>query len=62
MSDIRGLYFKLNVDKPRDEFIYRFFTMQPDTEKIDKIALLDKMITVYINTAWQEYNKEDEEQ
>lgn len=45
---IKGLYFKLNIDNPRDEYIYRFFTMQPDSEKIDKIALLDKMIHLYI--------------
>lgn len=48
MSNIKGLYFKLNVDNPRDEQIYKFFTMQPDTEKIDKIALLDKMVHLYI--------------
>lgn len=48
--NIRGLYFKLNVDNPRDEYIYRFFTMQPDSEKIDKIALLDKMIHLYVKT------------
>lgn len=46
--NIKGLYFKLNIDNPRDEHIYRFFTMQCDTEKIDKIALLDKMIHLYI--------------
>ena len=45
---IKGLYFKLNINNPRDEYIYRFFTMQPDTENIDKIALLDKMIHLYI--------------
>lgn len=45
---IKGLYFKLNIDNPRDAYIYRFFTMQPDSEKIDKIALLDKMIHLYI--------------
>ena len=45
---IKGLYFKLNLNNPRDEYIYRFFTMQPDAEKIDKIALLDKMIHLYI--------------
>ena len=48
MSNIKGLYFKLNIDNPRDEHIYKFFTTQPDSEKIDKIALLDKMIHLYI--------------
>lgn len=54
---IKGLYFKLNMNNPRDEYIYRFFTMQPDTEKIDKIALLDRMIHFYNN--WYK-NKEDQ--
>ena len=45
---IKGLYFKLNLENPRDAYIYRFFTMQPDTENIDKIALLDKMIHLYL--------------
>lgn len=48
MSNIKGLYFKLNMDNPRDERIYRFFTMHPDTEKINKIELLDKMVHLYI--------------
>lgn len=47
MSEIKGLYFKLNMDNPRDEGIYRFFTMQCELEKIDKIALLEKMIYLY---------------
>lgn len=46
--NIKGLYFKLNIDNPRDEYIYRFFTMQSDSEKIDKIELLDKMIHQYV--------------
>jgi len=46
--NIKGLYFKLNIDNPRDAYIHRFFTMQPDSEKIDKIALLDKMIHLYV--------------
>ena len=45
---IKGLYFKLNMDNPRDERIHRFFTMQCDSENIDKIALLEKMIQLYI--------------
>lgn len=48
MGNIKGLYFKLNMDNPRDEYIYRFFTMHPDTEKINKIELLDKMVHLYI--------------
>ena len=44
---IKGLYFKLNMDNPRDEKIYRFFTMVPDSEKIDKISLLYNMIYLY---------------
>ena len=47
---IKGLYFKLNMGNPRDEFIYRFFTMQADTEGIDKIQLLDKLIGQYLKT------------
>lgn len=45
---IKGLYFKLNMDNPRDERIHRFFTIQCDSEGIDKIALLEKMIILYI--------------
>ena len=45
---IKGLYFKLNMDNPRDEHIHRFFTMQCDSEGIDKILLLDKMIHLYM--------------
>ena len=55
---IKGLYFKLNVGNPRDKFIYNFFKMQSEAEKIDKIALLDKMITLYINA---ENRLEDEQ-
>ena len=47
---IKGLYFKLNMDNPRDELIHRFFTMQCDSENIDKIALLEKMIMLYIKS------------
>lgn len=59
---IKGLYFKLNVGNPRDKFIYNFFKMQSETEKIDKIALLDRMITNYINTTAQKYIMEDNKQ
>lgn len=55
IMNIKGLYFKLNIDNPRDEYIYRFFTMQPDSEKIDKIALLDKMIHLYVKTRLKKY-------
>lgn len=47
---IKGLYFKLNMDNPRDEHIYRFFTMQADTEGIDKIQLLENMIYSYMKS------------
>lgn len=47
---IKGLYFKLNVGNPRDKFIYNFFKMQSETEKIDKITLLEKMIHLYVKT------------
>lgn len=38
---IKGLYFKLNMDKARDRIIYNFFntTEQPDT-KIDAMYIL----------------------
>ena len=45
---IKGLYFKLNIDNPRDERIHRFFTMQCESENVDKIALLEKMVQTYI--------------
>lgn len=47
---IKGLYFKLNIDNPRDSHIYQFFRMQCNSENIDKITLLDKMIHLYVKT------------
>ena len=61
---IKGLYFKLNMDNPRDEKIYKFFTMVPESEKIDKIALLEKMAHLYakfkLNEAYGLSCQEDE--
>lgn len=50
--NIKGLYFKLNVDKQQDEEIYRFFTMEADKKKINKIDLLYALIIFY-----NRYNK-----
>ncbi len=45
--NIKGLYFKLNIDKPIDKDIYNFFIQESKEIGIDKISLLFKMMCLY---------------
>lgn len=47
MSNIKGLYFKLNIDKQTDKDIYNFFIQESKERGIDKITLLFDMICIY---------------
>ena len=47
MSNIKGLYFKLNIDKQTDKDIYNFFIQESKEKGIDKISLLFKMMCLY---------------
>ena len=47
MSNIKGLYFKLNIDKQTDKDIYNFFIQESKKRGIDKITLLFDMICIY---------------
>ena len=47
MSNIKGLYFKLNIDKQTDKDIYNFFIQESKEKGIDKISLLFRMMTLY---------------
>ena len=44
---IKGLYFKLNIDNPHDEEIYKFFINETKRSGINKINLLHLMIRIY---------------
>lgn len=39
MSEIKGLYFKLNMEKARDRIVYNFFNAQTGN-KIDVLYIL----------------------
>ena len=45
--NIKGLYFKLNIDKQTDKDIYNFFIQESKERDIDKITLLFDMICIY---------------
>lgn len=47
MSNIKGLYFKLNIDKQTNKDIYNFFIQESKENGIDKISLLFKMMCLY---------------
>jgi hypothetical protein len=47
MSNIKGLYFKLNIDKQNDKDIYNFFIQEAKEKDIDKITLLFRMMSLY---------------
>lgn len=47
MNKIKGLYFKLNIDKQTDKDIYNFFIQESKERGIDKITLLFDMICKY---------------
>lgn len=47
MSNIKGLYFKLNMNNPTDARIYNFFQTAPQHFKINKIQMLAGMIRLF---------------
>ena len=49
MSNIKGLYFKLNIDKQTDKDIYNFFNQESKETGLDKITLLFKMMCLYLS-------------
>ena len=51
---IKGLYFKLNIDKEEDNIIYNFFIQESIKRNINKIDLLYKMICVYSDNVYKE--------
>lgn len=55
--NIKGLYFKLNVDKEEDNIIYNFFIQESIKRKINKIDLLYKMICMYSDKIYKEDEK-----
>lgn len=48
MSNIKGLYFKLNVDNPCDKEIYDFFIQESKKRSVSKIDILYSMVLAYI--------------
>ena len=44
---IKGLYFKLNLDKQIDERIYKFFMEESKRRGINKIDMLYNLIELY---------------
>lgn len=44
---IKGLYFKLNIDKQTDKDIYEFFIQESKEKGVDKITLLFNMMCLY---------------
>lgn len=46
-DNIKGLYFKLNMENPYDKEIYQFFMSEPEKEKCNKIDLLSNMVRIY---------------
>lgn len=42
---IKGLYFKLNLENERDKRIYDFFNVIPKLWNVDKIEILDELIS-----------------
>lgn len=47
MSNIKGLYFKLNMDKRPDKDIYNFFIQETKRTGQSKIELLTCMMACY---------------
>lgn len=50
MSKIKGLYFKLNIDKQTDKDIYNFFIQESKKCSVNKIDLLFSMMLAYKQT------------
>lgn len=47
---IKGLYFKLNMDKKADKDIYNFFIQESKKCSVNKIDLLFSMMLAYKET------------
>lgn len=47
---IKGLYFKLNMDKQADKDIYNFFIQESKKCSVNKIDLLFSMMLAYMET------------
>lgn len=47
MSNIKGLYFKLNIDKRPDKDIYNFFIQETKRTGKSKIEILTCMMSDY---------------
>lgn len=50
---IKGLYFKLNIDKEADKMIYDFFTQESKEVECNKIDLLFRLICAYKDEDWR---------
>lgn len=50
MSNIKGLYFKLNIDKNNDKEIYNFFIQESKECSVSKIDILYSMMLAYRET------------
>lgn len=48
--NIKGLYFKLNIDKPLDYEIYKFFIQESKRCSVSKIDILYSMMLAYKQT------------
>lgn len=49
---IKGLYFKLNMDKQTDKDIYNFFIQESKKCSVNKIDLLYYAMLAYIETRY----------
>lgn len=59
MGNIKGLYFKLNIDKQTDKDIYNFFIQESKDRDIDKITLLLDLVLTYKRVRRIEKNAEE---
>lgn len=54
---IKGLYFKLNIDKPLDKEIYDFFIKESKRCSVSKIDILYSMMLAYDQLrGWEKKN------
>lgn len=57
MSNIKGLYFKLNMDKRPDKDIHNFFIQETERTGKSKIELLAYMMSLYQTKHYEEMLK-----
>ena len=57
MNNIKGLYFKLNMNKRPDKDIYNFFIQETKRTGKSKIELLTCMMSVYSSKHLEEIIK-----